>query len=64
MVRNVERKIEEDVVMRTRKMEVGGHQKIGKPKLRWRDVIQNRIKETGVQREDTLENLENENLWC
>ena len=32
------RKIEKDVVMRTWKMEVGGHGKIGRPKLRWSDV--------------------------
>ena len=28
-------KTEENVVMRTWKMEVGGHRKIGRPKLRW-----------------------------
>ena len=32
---HVERKTEEDVVMRTWKMEVSGHRKIGRPKLRW-----------------------------
>ena len=31
----MERKTEEDVVMRTWKMKVGGHRKIGRPKLRW-----------------------------
>ena len=31
---------EEDVVMRARKVEVSGYRKIGRPKLRWRDVIQ------------------------
>ena len=35
----MERKTEEDVVMRTWKMEVGGHRKIGRLKLRWSDLI-------------------------
>ena len=32
---HVARKTEEDVVMRTWKMEVGGHRQIGRPKLLW-----------------------------
>ena len=36
---HVKRKTEEDVVMRTCKMAVGGHRKIGRPKLRWTEVI-------------------------
>ena len=42
-----ERKTEEDVVMKTRKMEVGGHRKIGRPKLRWSDVIRKNMKKKG-----------------
>ena len=49
---HMERKTEEDVVMRTWKMEVGGHGKIGRPKLRWSDVIEKTYKEKGVQREE------------
>ena len=49
---HVERKTEEDVVMRTWKTEVGGHRKIGRPKLRWSDVIRKDMKETGVEREE------------
>ena len=43
---------------------MGVHQKIARPKLRWRDVIQQDKKETRVQREEAqrLDNLENENL--
>ena len=36
---HVERMVEEDVVMRTWKLEVDGHRKTGRPKLRWSDVI-------------------------
>ena len=36
---HVERNTEEGVEIRTWKMEVGGHRKIGRPKLRWSDVI-------------------------
>ena len=32
-------------------MEVGGHRKIGRPKLRWSDVIRKDMKETPIQRE-------------
>ena len=39
MFGHVERKTEEDVAMRTWKMEVSGHRKIGRPKLRWSGVI-------------------------
>ena len=35
---HAERKTEEDVVMRTWKMEVSGHRKVGRPKLRWNVV--------------------------
>ena len=49
---HVERKTEEDVVMRTWKMEVGGHRKIGRPKLRWSDVIRKDMKEIGVKIEE------------
>ena len=46
------RKIEDDIVIRTWKMDVSGHWKIGRPQLEWRDVIPKDTKETGVQRED------------
>ena len=46
---HVDRKTEEDIGIRTCKMEVSGHQKIGRPKLRWSDVIQQDIKEKGVE---------------
>ena len=39
MLGHVERKTEEDVVMITWKMNMDGHRKIGRPKLRWSDVI-------------------------
>ena len=42
----------EDVVMRTWKMEVGGHRKIGSPKLRWSDLIGKDMKEKGVKIEE------------
>ena len=45
---HVERKTEEDIVMRTRKMEV----EIGGPKLRWSDVIRKDMKEKGVKIEE------------
>ena len=41
---HVARKTEEDVVTRTWKMEVGGHQKIGRTKPRWIDVIRKYMK--------------------
>ena len=34
-------------------MEVGGHRKIGRSKLRWSDVIEKDMKEKGVQIEET-----------
>ena len=45
----MERNIEEDVVMKIWKMEVGGHRKIGRPKLRWGDVKRKYMKEKGVK---------------
>ena len=36
---HVDRKIEEDVVIRTWKMEVGGNRKIRRPQLGWSDVV-------------------------
>ena len=33
--------VPEDVLMIPCKMEVGGHRKIGRPQLRWSDVIRN-----------------------
>ena len=48
----MERKTEEDVVMRTWKMEVGGHRKIGRPKVRWSDVIRKDMKEKRVKIEE------------
>ena len=41
---SVERKTE-DVLMRTRKMDVREHGKIGRPKLWWSDVIRKHMKE-------------------
>ena len=48
----MEIKIEEVVVMRTWRMEVGGPRKIGRSKLRRSDVTQKDVMEKGVQRED------------
>ena len=45
----VDRKTEEDVVMRTWKMEMSGHRNIGRPKLRWSDDIRKDMKEKGVE---------------
>ena len=60
---HVERKTEGDVVMSTWNMEVGGHRKIGGPKLRWSDVI--RKGKTSKDRRSTIpENVEIENLMC
>ena len=42
---HVEIKTEEDVVIRTWKMEVGGHREIGRPKLKWSDVIRKHMKQ-------------------
>ena len=49
---HVERKTEDDVVIRTWKMEVGGHRHIGRPKLRWSDVIGKHTKEKQVKIEE------------
>ena len=49
---HVERKAEEDVVIRTWKIEVDGCRKIGRPKLRWSDVIRKYMKENQVKIEE------------
>ena len=49
---HVERMIDENVVMRTWKMEVGGYRNIGRLKLRWSDVIRKYMKEKGVNIEE------------
>ena len=49
---HVERMTDEDVVMRTWKMEVGGYRKIGRLKLRWCDVIRKDMKDKGVNIEE------------
>ena len=49
---HVERKTAEDVAMRTCKMEVGGHRKIGRPKLRWCDAIRKDMKEKRLKIEE------------
>ena len=46
------RKTEEDVVVRTWKMEVGGHRKTGRPKLRWSDIVTKYMTQKGVQIEE------------
>ena len=51
----MERKTEEDLVMRTLNMEVSGHQKIGRPKLRWSDVMWKDMKEKQVKIEEALD---------
>ena len=48
----MERKSEADAVMRTWTLEVGGHRKIGRPKLRWSDVTRKDTKETRVKIEE------------
>ena len=45
----VERKTEEDVVMTPWNVEVGGHRNIGRPKMRWSEVIRKLMKEKGVK---------------
>ena len=52
---HVEGNTEEDVVMRTWKIKVCGHRKIGRPKLRWSDVIRRGTKEKGVKIEEAQE---------
>ena len=46
---DVGRKAEEVVAMRIWKIDVCGHRKIGRPKLRWSDVIRKYMKENGVK---------------
>ena len=48
----MERKTDEDVVMRTWMMEVIGHRKIGRPKLRRSDVIRKDVKVKQVKIEE------------
>ena len=56
------RRDEEYVVMRTWKMEVGGHRKMERPKPRWRDVIRRHEGERSTERRSTRpENMVNEN---
>ena len=52
MVRPCEEKDWRDVVMRTRKMKVGGHRNIGRPKMRWSDVVRKGINEKQVKIEE------------
>ena len=49
---HVERKTEEDVLIRTWKMGVGGIRKIVRPKLRWNDFVRKDMKEKGVKIEE------------
>ena len=58
----MERKTEEDVVMRTWKMEVGGDRKLGRSKLGRSDVIRRQEGETSTDRRSARpENIEIEN---
>ena len=50
MCRERKNMMEEDVLMRTWKMEVGGPRKIARPKLRWRVVIQRHEGDTSTER--------------
>ena len=36
-------------------MEVGGHRKMGRPRLRWSDVIRKDMKEKGIKIEEAQE---------
>ena len=45
---HLERKTEENVLMRTWKMEVGEHRKIGRLKMRWSDVKGKYMKEKRI----------------
>ena len=47
---HVERKTEEDIVTRTSKMEVSGLCKIGRPRLRWGDVMQKETKKKSTKK--------------
>ena len=49
---HLERKTEDEVVMRTWKIEVSGFRMVGRKKLRWSDVIKRYMKEKGVKREE------------
>ena len=40
-------------------MGVGGHRKIGRPKLRWSDVIRKHMKEKGVK----IEEVQDWRMW-
>ena len=42
----------EYVVMRTWKMEVGGHRKVGRPKFKWSDIKRKDVNQNGVQIEE------------
>ena len=44
----VDSNTEEDVENTTLQKEVGGHRNIGRPRLRWSDVLRKHIKETEV----------------
>ena len=52
MVRTCGEKDREEDAVITWKLEVSRHRNIGRPKLRWTDVIRNATKENGVQREE------------
>ena len=54
----MKRTTDEDVVIRTWKMEVSGHRKIGRLKLRWYDVVRKDMKKNGVQKEEAQEHGE------
>ena len=56
---HVERNTEEDVVMRTRKIEVSRHRKIGRPTPRWSDVVRKYMKEKQVK----IEEAQDRRMW-
>ena len=60
---HVERKTEDDAVMRTWKMELGGHRKIKRPELRWIDVMRKKHEEETSKDRRSIrpENVEFEN---
>ena len=62
-LRHVERKTEGFVAMRIIcRIKVSGQRKIGRRKLRWSDVIQKDLKETGEERRNTRpKNMQHEN---
>ena len=43
---------------------MGGHRTIGRPKLRWSDVIQKDMKEVETDRITGTENMEKEKTRC